>query len=242
MDEIIINFFENSAWGQWCGIGHILLIAIELIFAAVFAGIIGWEREYHGHAAGFRTHILVSIGACLIMILSISAPAFNGVTTRDPARLAAQVVSGIGFLGAGTIIQTGTDIKGLTTAATIWICGAIGLAVGSGYFSGAIIATVVSIVTLVLLTKIEIKINKRLPRIVLLIKSETSVLKDIMELSKSYDINVRDIHSNIFTDKTGTQLYHITIYLSKKSFSSIESFAEESKYRLNPVDFKIHNR
>ncbi len=242
MDEIIINFFKKSEWGQFGGIGHIILITIELICAAVFAGLIGWEREYRGHAAGLRTHILVSLGACLIMIISVSAPAFNGVTTRDPARLAAQVVSGIGFLGAGTIIQTGTDIKGLTTAATIWLCGAIGLAAGSGYFSGAIIATAVSLITLILLTKIEVKINKRLPRIILLLQSETPVLKDIVELSNAYDIEVRNIHSNIVKDKKGNQMYHLTILLNPNSNSKIESFGEELKYRLNPIDYKIYHR
>ena len=149
MDEIIINFFENLGW--W---GHIILIFIELFCAALFSSFIGYERESNGHAAGLRTHILVSLGSCLIMIVSVSAPGFGGAT-RDPARLAAQVVSGIGFLGAGTIIQNGTDIKGLTTAATIWLCGGIGLACGSGYFSGAIIATIISLITLVLLVHLE---------------------------------------------------------------------------------------
>ena len=149
MDKIIIDFFEGFGW--W---GHLILLTIELIFAALFSGIIGYERESNGHAAGLRTHILVSLGACLIMIVSISAPEFPVEQARDPARLAAQVVSGIGFLGAGTIIQNGTNVKGLTTAATIWLCGGIGLACGSGYFTGAIIATLVSLVTLILLIKL----------------------------------------------------------------------------------------
>ena len=80
MDEIIINFFENLGW--W---GHIILIFIELFCATLFSGFIGYERESNGHAAGLRTHILVSLGACLIMIVSVSAPGFGGVN-GDPAR------------------------------------------------------------------------------------------------------------------------------------------------------------
>lgn len=241
MDEAIINFFENCSWWSASGLGHILLITIEIVCAVLFAGLIGGEREYHGHAAGLRTHILVSVGACLIMIISISAPGFSGAT-RDPARLAAQVVSGIGFLGAGTIIQTGTDIKGLTTAATIWLCGAIGLAVGSGYFSGAIITTIVSFVTLVLLTKIEVKINRRLPRIILLIQSDSSALKDIMELSRFYNVDIRDIRSNIVNDRKGNHLYRVSILLNPRAYEDIKAFGEELRIRLNPVDFKIYHR
>lgn len=237
MDEIIINFFEGLGW--W---GSFALITIELICAALFSGLIGYEREVNGHAAGLRTHILVSIGACLIMIISISAPGFDVSATRDPARLAAQVVSGIGFLGAGTIIQNGTDIKGLTTAATIWLCGGIGLACGSGYFSGAIIATIVSIITLTLLTKIEIKINRRSPRIVLLVESDSSVLKDVMEFAKAYSVEIRDIHSTTIKTKDGKQQLRLIIKLSPNSIEYSGAFADELKFRLNPIEFKVYNR
>ena len=166
MDGFILEFFQGLDW--W---GQILLLLLELICAGVFAGFIGYEREVNGHAAGLRTHILVSIGACLIMNLSISAPGLDIGATRDPARIAAQVVSGIGFLGAGTIIQNGTNVKGLTTAATIWLCGGVGLACGSGYFVGALLTTIISYITLTLLTKMEANIIKNTPRIVLLVES-----------------------------------------------------------------------
>lgn len=237
MDEIIITFFENLGW--W---GHLILITLELVCSVLFSGLIGYERESNGHAAGLRTHILVSIGACLIMIVSISAPGFSGIGTRDPARLAAQVVSGIGFLGAGTIIQNGTDIKGLTTAATIWLCGGIGLACGSGYFSGAIIATVISLITLILLVKLEIRLSKLSPRIMIVVGTSSNVLKDIMELSSTFDVEIRDIRSNIVKEKNGNATCHITLLLNKKSYINIEAFAEELKLRLSPIDFKLYSR
>ena len=176
------------------------------------------------------------------MIVSVSAPGFGGAT-RDPARLAAQVVSGIGFLGAGTIIQNGTDIKGLTTAATIWLCGGIGLACGSGYFSGAIIATIISLITLVLLVHLERHINQISPRIMIVVGSNsTNVLKDIMELANTFEVNIKDIRSNIVKDKKGNTTCHITLTLNKKSLDMLPAFAEELKLRLTPIDFKYYRK
>ena len=176
------------------------------------------------------------------MIVSISGPGF-GDATRDPARIAAQVVSGIGFLGAGTIIQNGTNVKGLTTAATIWLCGGIGLACGAGYFSGAIIATIVSLISLILLIKVEVKISKQSPRIMLIVNgSQTNVLKDIMELSTTFEVEIKDIRSNLVKTKDGDALYHITLTLNKNSILNIEAFADELKNRLLPIDFKLYRK
>lgn len=114
---------------------------------------IGLERESHGRPAGLRTHTLVSIGACLVMLISIYG--FDETTDRDPARLAAQVISGIGFLGAGTILREGATVRGLTTAASLWVVAGIGLAMGNGFYLGGVTATVFAVGTLVFLDKIE---------------------------------------------------------------------------------------
>lgn len=238
MDEAIIKFFTDLGEG-----GQLLLILIELFCATFFAGLIGYERECHGHAAGLRTHILVSIGACLIMIVSISAPAFSNLNpNRDPARLAAQVVSGIGFLGAGTIIQNGTDIKGLTTAATLWLCGGIGLAAGSGYFSGALLATLVSLIALTVLTKVELKLNRSSPRIMLKVKTENHVLKDIIELANVNGVEIRDIHSNLTKDVNDNSIYTFYIQLSPSSSASVDTFAEELREHLSPMGMKVYKK
>ncbi|MCL5987214.1 MAG: MgtC/SapB family protein [Actinobacteria bacterium] len=113
---------------------------IKLVISAVLGGIIGLQRERAERPAGFRTHVLVCIGSTLIML--ISAEGFKGNPTVDPTRIAAQVVTGIGFLGAGTIIRQGSIVKGLTTAASIWVVSAIGLAVGISYYLGAVITTI----------------------------------------------------------------------------------------------------
>lgn len=140
----------------------IFLVAFKLILAAVLGAIIGVEREIKNRAAGFRTHIIVSVGACLIMLIGIDAIGdISSDRARDAARIAGQVVSGIGFLGAGTILQKKNGVSGLTTAATLWLSGAIGLAVGIGYYEGAIIATVICLITLVSLKGISDLINKK---------------------------------------------------------------------------------
>ena len=114
-------------------------ILARLLISTVLGGIIGIEREASNRPAGFRTHILVSVGSTLIMLVSMYAipqPA-------DRARIAAQVVSGIGFLGAGTILRTGNHIRGLTTAASLWVCAGIGLAIGSGYYFGGVVTAMI---------------------------------------------------------------------------------------------------
>jgi len=132
--------------------------SLRILLSLVLGGLIGLEREWHNHAAGLRTHILVCVGATIIMLLSIYgfgdfAGEFN--VRMDPARLAAQVVSGIGFLGAGAIIRNGLSITGLTTAASIWVVAAIGLCVGAGFFYEAVLSTVLVILILLVLNRLE---------------------------------------------------------------------------------------
>ena len=123
---------------------------IRLLLAAVLGGVIGLEREYHAKEAGFRTHVLVAVGSALFMLISqYGFDAFLGVksVSFDPSRIASQVVTGIGFIGAGTIIFQKKFIRGLTTAAGIWVTGAIGLACGCGmYFIAAVTTAIVIIV------------------------------------------------------------------------------------------------
>lgn len=123
-------------------------IALRLFLACIFGGVVGFERERNDSPAGFRTHILVCLGSALVMVLSMYGfNDFNSIN-KDPARLAAQVVSGIGFLGAGTILRDKTSIKGLTTAASLWVVAAIGLAAGAGFYFSAFLVTALVFITL----------------------------------------------------------------------------------------------
>jgi putative Mg2+ transporter-C (MgtC) family protein len=137
----------------------------RLVVTALLAGWIGYERERQGRAAGLRTHILVALGSCLVMLTALDMmDTLAGRVEIDPTRLAAQVISGIGFLGAGTIMRSGTSIRGLTTAATLWVVAGIGLAVGSGFVSGAAMATVLVLTVLVGLSRWERRFSKEAPR------------------------------------------------------------------------------
>lgn len=132
------------------------IVVFRLLLAVLLSGLIGLEREVSGRAAGFRTHILVCVGSALMMLTGIHLfQIFQGAVQIDPGRIAAQVVSGIGFLGAGTIIQFRDSVRGLTTAASLWAAAGIGLAVGSGFYVGAAATTVVVLLVLYLFSTVE---------------------------------------------------------------------------------------
>lgn len=175
----------------------VFLVATRLILAAILGAVIGIEREIKNRAAGFRTHIIVRVGACLIMLIGIDGIGkFSSDTARDTARIAGQVISGIGFLGAGTILQKKNAVTGLTTAATLWLSAAIGLAVGIGYYEGAIIATVICLVTLISLNKISDLINKK-------------TIKSYSMIFDTYNFNQDSFYE--FTSKEGVEIRKLDI-------------------------------
>jgi len=130
-----------------------LELTLRLLLAFALGAVLGFERERVDKPAGLRTHILVSLGSCLFTILSLTA--FPG---SDPARVAAYIVAGIGFIGAGTILQTRERIVGITTAASLWVAASIGMAAGAGFYLLAIITTAMAYLTL------SLKILERLAR------------------------------------------------------------------------------
>lgn len=124
-------------------------VATRMLVAAVFGAMIGLEREVHGHQAGVRTHMLVSLGSAVFTVLSIYGfPQTPGAGSTDPSRISAQIVTGIGFLGAGAIVKFGTNIRGLTTAASLWVVAAIGLSAGTGSYFVAAVGTALAMVSL----------------------------------------------------------------------------------------------
>ena len=132
----------------------LLEIFLRLAAALVAGGIIGYERERDSQPAGLRTHMILALGAALVMILSVNIGIKFG---SDPARLAAQVISGIGFLGAGAILRFGFNVKGLTTASTLWTTAMVGMAIGYGYYLVSLFAVVITIIVLTLVERFEKK-------------------------------------------------------------------------------------
>lgn len=141
-------------------------LLLRLLLASLLGGIIGLEREIHGRPAGFRTHLLVSLGSCLFCICSVEFYRifgdFSGINPIgvDPGRIAAQVVTGIGFLGAGAIIREKASIRGLTTAACLWVAAALGIACSIGLFYLAICVTAVALISLLLLKQVEKRLRR----------------------------------------------------------------------------------
>jgi len=181
----------NNPWS--IGVDEMML---RLGLALLLGGLIGFEREQSNRAAGLRTNILVCVGSALIMLLSRYGFAeYVGHTQLDPARLAAQVVSGIGFLGAGVILFNGFSVTGLTTAATLWVVAGIGLAVGAGFYLPAAAATVLVLFTLLILNKVEEKwINPRTVHMIRIrMKDRPGGLGDITDLLRKYHIDVKRV-------------------------------------------------
>ena len=131
-------------------------IILRLVLTTILSGLIGFERQLHKRMAGLRTHILVALGSCLIMLTSLYVfDIYKDITKPDPARIAAGVITGIGFLGAGTIIRERERVRGLTTAASLWVVAGIGLACGCGFVNAAVYTAVLALVVLFFLRHFE---------------------------------------------------------------------------------------
>lgn len=166
---------------------------LRICLALLIGGGIGFERGLGKRPAGFRTHILVAVGSTVVMMTGLSLSS----TGSDPTRMAAQVISGIGFLGAGTILHEGLTVKGLTTAASLWTVACLGLAIGAGYFTGALIGAAAVFLTLTVLEIFERKtINSYGEKIQLNIccQNLSDLISDISPLFKKHKIEIRDIN------------------------------------------------
>jgi putative Mg2+ transporter-C (MgtC) family protein len=190
-------------------------IALRLLLAVVLGGMIGFERESHNRPAGFRTHILVCAGSALIMM--VSAYGFTGQIGEgfeaDPGRIAAGVVTGIGFLGAGTILQHRGSVRGLTTAATIWVVSGVGLAAGIGFYLGAVLTTGFVLISLLLLRRFEKSYftRRRLKHLQVRAVDQPGLLGRIGAILGEMRVNIRksELGDPERQDKTGTELINI---------------------------------
>ena len=182
---------------------------IRLCLGSLAGAVIGFERSNQRQVAGLRTHILICTGATLLMLLSIYLPQhYNPLRESDPGRIAAQVVSGIGFLGAGAIIRLGNTVRGVTTAASLWFVAAVGLAIGSGMFliSGAAVA--LGFVTLFFLRKMERKLfpTARYKLLEISYMDNTPNSKEALDIIKGSGILIQSIDINQGSNEKGTKL------------------------------------
>ncbi len=184
-------------------LGHYELeISLRILLAALAGGFIGLEREKHGRPAGLRTHLL-AVGSCLMVIVSEgfylkygSLPG-TSVLRLDPARVAAQIVTGIGFLGAGVILKEGISVRGLTTAACLWLVAGLGMSIGIGLYFPAVFSTVLAVLSLLFLKKLEPVIGKdRYLSLSVFGENRPLLLDDLEALFSGLKLRVSDLQMN----------------------------------------------
>jgi putative Mg2+ transporter-C (MgtC) family protein len=175
----------------------------RLVVASILGALVGFEREKHGQSAGLRTHTLVCVGSALITITSLKVATFSNQV--DPSRIAAQIVTGIGFLGAGAILRLGLSIRGLTTAAGLWCIAGVGLAVGYGFYIPAVVTTIIVVVAVYGMEKMErILIGaKHLRTMKIYGKDKDSILEKVERLFASNKLQIQNLGFNKnISDKT----------------------------------------
>ena len=220
----LLNQWNCGPYGEW-PIGNFIGCVIALTLCVILCGAIGLERERRGRSAGLRTHMLVGVGSCLTMIISIYGFPQTGMN-RDVARLCAAVVTGVGFLGAGAIIHRNSGVRGLTTAATIWIVMAIGLCCGSFNFILATGGTLLIILVLTLFRKLENRLNKKAPLISIKASPDFPIVSNILSVSQKYEFAVEDLRVDTLDD---SQIEVTFLAVNKTSEPKTDEYIEALK-------------
>ena len=184
-------------------------IIFRILLSTILGGLLGWERETRRQPAGLRTHMVISAAACLLMLISIYIPqTYSNYSNVDPGRIAAQVVSGIGFLGAGAIFRLGGSTHGLTTAATIWAVAAVGLSVGVGMYEAAIVVTLLLLFVLAILDKVgrRFVIGGSLKTLKVSFQSAKIETTKVFAILEEHQINIRNINVVQSKDKQNSKI------------------------------------
>lgn len=199
---------------------------VRLLLSFLVGMLIGLEREANNQPAGLRTHILISIGATVAMLISIYIPQNFTEFVGDPGRIAAQVVTGIGFLGAGAILKFGTDVKGLTTAASIWAMAAIGLAIGAGMYMIGLISLTVVLFALIVMNLFEKHTFKQrtLRKVVIEVKKKDSDTNEFENILKDFDAR---ISATGFERNVGEASEKITYYVAVTKELNVKNLSDE---------------
>lgn len=210
-------------------------IVIRLAAAIAAGGLIGFERERKGRDAGFRTHILVAVGSCIfafieqeaaysIISMASASDIARQVIAYDVNRLTAQVVSGIGFLGAGTIIITKRSIKGLTTAASIWVCAALGIAAGFGYFRLVLAGSVAILLTLLVIKRMFL--FPKVKELTVVYTGQEGLLEAVINYLKAKKVKLMELDSKVYLEDG--QVHHTIIFhVDFRSIHSADEFLNE---------------
>ncbi len=229
VDRIIVDYFNGLG-----AYGNFLLVIICLLLSILLGGCIGYQREVSGHAAGLRTHVLFSLGCCLLTIISVYGGLNNFGGEYDTARITAGVVGGAGFLGAGTIIHNGVSIKGLTTAATLWMSMAIGVACGYGWIIVAVIATILSCIVLIALVKLEDFASRKNINIMMIVAKDNNAIPKLLEISDESSITIKDINTSLANYK-GKSVLRITFSFCTRDTKRAETLLNTIRAEISPI-------
>lgn len=248
MDKAIISLvYKYEGWGMAL---YILIVTLIAGFLSIFIGI---EREAKGQAAGLRTHVLLSVGCTLMISISIWAiglaqgldlknwSANRDSVNYDAARIAAGIISGIGFLSAGTIIKTGISVRGLTTAATLWICTGIGMACGCGFILEAIITTAVTLFFLTSLSFVERWLYKRSPSVHIIVARNVPIIKEVNDIANDNQLIVKNVKTMNIKMEDGREAVDVKVYFAFHSrLENVTDFIDS--FSTNSDVYKIYSK
>jgi putative Mg2+ transporter-C (MgtC) family protein len=233
--ELFKPFYEEYSYRRCLQLINNFEVLIRLGLACLLGGLIGMERERNKHPAGLRTHILVCVGSTLVMLCNLFIfEQYRGLANIDPARFGAQVISGIGFLGAGTIIKEGLSIRGLTTAASLWAVACLGIAVGTGFYAGAILTTSLVLIILIIFSRFEYLFYGASGRSMILLKAVNNDGQAVLILNKLQEFEVYS--SNISVEAAEDNLIQIRIKTSSSKNISPVKLLEEL-YKVPGIKF-----
>ena len=239
-DQKLVEYCNSWAPDGW-PVGNMLLSIAALVLCVALVGLVGIERERKGRSAGLRTHLLVGIGSTILMIISIYGFPMTE-WNRDVARLAAQIITGVGFLGAGAIMHRSNGIKGLTTAGTIWVSMAIGIACGSFNFILAIAGTLLIFLVLTLFRRVEVKISKNNPTMVITTPVGEPVIGKLLNVCKEFDCSLHQMSSTLHEDEGEPTIEIVFQIVFESSNERTEEFLSRVDKEIKPITIHYLNR
>ena len=226
MDSAILGILDIGEYGL------VLYSLIVAIFAILLGGLLGFEREINGHAAGLRTHILITMAGTLVGII--------GVTMNENRTfLLLGIVIALGFVSAGSIVQTGKDVRGITTSSTLLLTGVLGFFIGVGYVLEAMVLTLIALGVLVMLHQVESKTSKKNPTITILLDSNVKLGDEIIKVADTFGLKIKNISSKIakYHDQ---DVLKVVVTFFKAPKDTIIAFKDELQTAIDPLDIKAN--
>lgn len=226
MDSAILGILDIGEYGL------VLYSLIVAIFAILLGGLLGFEREINGHAAGLRTHILITMSGTLVGII--------GVTMNENRTfLLLGIVIALGFVSAGSIVQTGKDVRGITTSSTLLLTGVLGFFIGVGYVLEAMVLTLIALGVLVMLHQVESKTSKKNPTITILLDSNVKLGDEIIKVAETFGLKIKNISSKIakYHDQ---DVLKVVVTFFKAPKDTIIAFKDELQTAIDPLDIKAN--